>query len=843
MAGTRDVVIVTGSDGFIGRKAAQRLSAQFNVVGFDLELSEDPALAHSFAVDLASDESVAKALEEVKRRCGARIASVIHLAAYFDLSGEPDPRYREITVNGTRRLLAGLQGFAVEQFVFASTMLVHAAGRPGETIDEDRPLEPKFPYRNSKIDTEQLIHDERGPIPVVYLRAAGVYDDMCHNAFLAKQIARIHERSPKSHVYPGDLATGQSFVHIDDLVEAFVRLIEHRLELPEEWPVLIGEPEAMGFGELQNEIARHLHGLGHWDTWEIPKAVAKAGSFIEADMLGEEPFIRPWMVDIADDHYALDIARARQVLGWTPRHSLRATLPVMLGALKDDPVSWYRANKLNTAMAAGEDALQQYIEAPPAPKPETQKHMAEMADMHRNMLWAHMMVVGLGAWLLTSPAQFGLFDPEIATLVARDVTAERNLWDPAFRNALTGWSNIVCGLLLMLFGTLSLSRRHGWAQWGTTSVGLWLLFAGLFFWTPSAAAYANDTIVGALAIAFSVLIPMMPGMSHQAMMDEGAIPPGWTYSPSTWLQRLPIIALGLFGFLIARYLAAFQLGHVNALWDPIFDGALARNGSEHIVTSDMSKAWPIADGGLGASAYMLEALMGAMGTATRWRTMPWMVGFFFILVVPLGAVSIFFILIQPVIIGTYCTLCLIAAFAMLVMIPLALDEVIAMGQYMLRALQAGEPFWRTFLMGGRDPAARPDDRPGLAAPLQSQFAAAAWGVTVPWTLAAATGLGAWLMFTPLVFGTVDTMADSDHIVGGLAVTISVIAMAEVARPLRFLNLPLGLWLIAAPWLLSGVPSSVAALHGVAAGVALLALSLPRGRRSKEHYGGWDRFVM
>src|SRR5438105_15324928 len=55
------------------------------------------------------------------------------------------------------------------------------------------------------------------------------------------------------------------------------------------------------------------------------------------------------MIDIADDHYALDITRARTLLGWEPRHSLRETLPTMIAALKADPVGWYRANKLNAA--------------------------------------------------------------------------------------------------------------------------------------------------------------------------------------------------------------------------------------------------------------------------------------------------------------------------------------------------------------------------------------------------------------------------------------------------------------------------------------------------------------
>jgi hypothetical protein len=56
--------------------------------------------------------------------------------------------------------------------------------------------------------------------------------------------------------------------------------------------------------------------------------------------------------------------------------------------------------------------------------------------------------------------------------------------------------------------------------------------------------------------------------------------------------------------------------------------------------------------------------MGAMGGRQRWRTMPWMVAAFGIVVVPLGVVSIYFIIIQPIVIGTWCTLCLIAAGAM-----------------------------------------------------------------------------------------------------------------------------------------------------------------------------------
>ena len=45
-------------------------------------------------------------------------------------------------------------------------------------------------------------------------------------------------------------------------------------------------------------------------------------------------------------------------------------------------------------------------------------------------------------------------------------------------------------------------------------------------------------------------------------------------------------------------------------------------------------------------SYMFEILMGVMGSRLRWRTMPWMVALFGIVVGPLGVVSIYFIIIH-----------------------------------------------------------------------------------------------------------------------------------------------------------------------------------------------------
>jgi len=76
----------------------------------------------------------------------------------------------------------------------------------------------------------------------------------------ANQIARIYEKDPIGHLYPGELRTGQSFLHLDDLTDAVSRLIERRKELPSELAFLLGEPEVMGYGDLQAEIGRLIHG-------------------------------------------------------------------------------------------------------------------------------------------------------------------------------------------------------------------------------------------------------------------------------------------------------------------------------------------------------------------------------------------------------------------------------------------------------------------------------------------------------------------------------------------------------------------------------------------------------
>lgn len=107
-------------------------------------------------VDLTDDESVNAAVKQAADGAGGPIASVIHLAASYDTTGEENPKYEAVTVQGTRRLLESLKAVGTEQFVFSSPLLVHAPSpEVGTSINEDSPIDPPWAYPRSKADTEE----------------------------------------------------------------------------------------------------------------------------------------------------------------------------------------------------------------------------------------------------------------------------------------------------------------------------------------------------------------------------------------------------------------------------------------------------------------------------------------------------------------------------------------------------------------------------------------------------------------------------------------------------------------------------------------------------------------
>lgn len=818
----KPLVLITGAAGKIGSALYRALKDDYRVIRCDR-----PGAACDVEMDITSADSVKRGIDGIKQHYGERLAGVIHLAAFFDFSGEPSPLYDAVNVQGTKHLLEGLQALKVERFIYAGTMLVHAPAERGELINEDDPLAPRWAYPQSKADAEAIIREHHGHIPYTILRLAGLYDDKTAAPTLSQQIARIYEKDLKSHLYAGDIRAGQAFIHQEDMLSLFRAVLERRGELPEEDVMLAGEPDVLSYDALQDRLGRLIHGAQDWKTFILPESLAKAGAWLEEkaepvipDALdrGEKPFIRPFMIDMACDHYALDISRATRALDWQPQHRIEDGLETLVAALKEDPAGWYESNGIRPP---------DWLESAEAKNkhPETLRRRYEQTyrEAHARALWAPFLTIGLGLWLLTSPMSLGYVSQALAI------------------------SDMICGALAMLTGACSLSSRK-WmrlARFDTALIGLWLMFAPLLFWAPTAAAYLNGTLCGTLLFALALLVRPFPAMSPTAATDGPEIPPGWDFSPSSWFQRLPVIALAFVGFFISRYLTAYQLGHIEAVWDPFFPGAIegdGKNGTEEIITSPVSEAWPVPDAGLGALTYLLEILTGMIGSRARWRTMPWLVLLFGFMIIPLGIISITFIIIQPIMLGTWCTLCLVAAAAMLLQIPYSFDEIVATLDFLRRRAKVDRPWLLILFTGDTDKSERrereEDDftRPPLAIAREIITG----GVSVPWNLALSGLIGLWLLFTRVSLGNRGMMADADHLIGSLVLTATVTALAEVARPLRFLNLFLGAALLITPFVYgAALLSTIASLI---CGAALIALSFRRGP-VYSNWGSWTKAIV
>ena len=316
---------------------------------------------------------------------------------------------------------------------------------------EQQPIDPRWAYPESKAAAEAQIRAEHKHIPYVILRLAGVYDEHTTVPTMAQQMARIYERDFESHFYSGSTLVGQTMLHRDDMLDAFCRTVDRRDALPPETEILIGERDAIGYDALQDELGTLIYGADDWPTLRVPKTIAAAGAWVQSELepvipdaidAGRAPFIKPFMIAMADDHYALDIRRARHLLGWEPRHRLKDELPRMVAALKDDPAAWYKANHVTPPIwiskADGLGHNPQQLRA---------RHEAQLRTEHSANRWAHFVNMGLATWLITQPLLL-------------------NVTEPVLR-----WSEMVLGAALIVCAGLALSWRAQWARWLCAGIG------------------------------------------------------------------------------------------------------------------------------------------------------------------------------------------------------------------------------------------------------------------------------------------------------------------------------------------------------------------------------------
>lgn len=357
----RPVVLVTGASGLTGRRIMEKLKTDYTLVCLASELPDVKSPDVDWIrVDMADTVNVNEAMTAVRETHGTAIYSVIHLDAYEDFSGESNQVYDKLTVEGTRRLLAALQDFNVNQFVFSSSLQVMKPTNDHSQIGETSETCADWAYPKAKLEAERMIEDLAAGISTVILRVAGVFDEQGNCMPLSRQIRNIYEKRSNSYVFAGDSTRGSALVHLDDLAECFHRVLQRAGRLSQRELFLVAEPDVMSYGQLQEDLGKLIHGEA-WPAIRIPKAMAKAGAWVMDKLrAGEEnQSSNPWMINPGDEHYAADISHAKTILGWRPKHTLRKTLPSIVNSLLQNPQGWYERHGLQWPSDPGELATTQ----------------------------------------------------------------------------------------------------------------------------------------------------------------------------------------------------------------------------------------------------------------------------------------------------------------------------------------------------------------------------------------------------------------------------------------------------------------------------------------------------
>ena len=165
------------------------------------------------------------------------------------------------------------------------------------------------------------------------------------------------------------------------------------------------------------------------------------------------------------------------------------------------------------------------------------------------------------------------------------------------------------------------------------------------------------------------------------------IPSGWDKNPTAWPKRIGLAAVALVGLLVAGYLTLYQIDVFPTVWDPFFP-----KGSPTV--THLTDPFP--DAALGVLAYGTEIVLSFIGGRSRWRTMPWTVIAFGLVIFSGAGVSMVLMIVQPLVAGAWCTLCLASALISLTLCGWGADEPLAALQHLKRVRREGGSVWRAF---------------------------------------------------------------------------------------------------------------------------------------------------
>jgi 2-alkyl-3-oxoalkanoate reductase len=303
------VIAVTGAAGMLGSAVAARLIADgHDVAGIDLRpatVGPDIPRYHHVVGDVRDPRCLARALHAAE--------AVVHCAAA--LPSYPAGQIRSIIVDGTRCVLDAACDAGVPRVVHISSTAVY--GLPDRVpTPEDYPYSPVDVYSTAKVAAERLAigyRDGRLVLPV--LRPKTFLGPGRMGLF-----SMLFQWAEEGRHFPvlGDGGVRIQMLHINDLVEAVVTVLHAPADAAGD-TYNIG---AADFGTLREDFQAVLDAAGHGKR---VKSLPARPTLAVLDLLrrtGLSPVYGRLLHKLTGDSY-VDIAKAQQRLGFTPRYSNR----------------------------------------------------------------------------------------------------------------------------------------------------------------------------------------------------------------------------------------------------------------------------------------------------------------------------------------------------------------------------------------------------------------------------------------------------------------------------------------------------------------------------------------
>jgi nucleoside-diphosphate-sugar epimerase len=344
-------IILTGASGLIGRTLLEEWKNDFRFFAVarrtqqDCEAPVHPNIAWMRA-DISDQDRISEVFREIATAGGADI--VIHLAAYYDFSGERHPEYRTTNILGTQNVLHLAQQVHPRLFVFSSSVAACPFPPPNEFVREDTPPSGEHIYSWSKREGERLIMDPRNTIRSCIVRLGAVYTDWCEYPPLYTMLQTWLSGSWKARILAGKGESAVPYIHMRDIISFFRRIIESAEQLPQKSIVQACTGGATSHRTLYQLSTRHYFGEERPPIFMPALAIIPGLHALRliGRVTGNMPFEQPWMLRYVDEKLNVDASRTYELLNWrpNPRHAIDRRIRYLLEHMRAEPHLWQLKN-------------------------------------------------------------------------------------------------------------------------------------------------------------------------------------------------------------------------------------------------------------------------------------------------------------------------------------------------------------------------------------------------------------------------------------------------------------------------------------------------------------------